>query len=460
MAKQPSQEKLGFEYEVDDTPQSVTAYGGLPLVFETMRALGVSDAVRSQLRIGKNRREHDEVAMVESFVALMASGGDCLDDMRVLMEDEALAKLVGRSFPSPETARRFLYAFHDDEKIAAAAQNSTLKGVIPEETEPLQALARVNRHLVHAFAARRPPSRATIDADATIHESAKREAKAHYQGSRGYQPMVAIWAEQDVAVADQFRDGNVTASTGVLEFVQKAFAALPTTVTERRFRGDTAFYNRGLLKWLLDERIEFTVGAKITQEIRQRLERWADSTAWTPFEDRGDEQVDLLDHVPWSPNGLEAEEGLRFIALRFQPKQRDLINEESRFIMVVTNRKGPATELVRWHWQKAGTIEFLHDVVKNELGAGVLPCGRFGANAAWCRLALLTYNVLSALKSIALPPELHDARPKRLRFQVFVVPAVIVNHARKLWARVSNRLSRAQRLATARASLWSTLAVA
>ncbi len=44
----------------------------------------------------------------------------------------------------------------------------------------------------------------------------------------------------------------------------------------------------------------------------------------------------------------------------------------------------------------------MHDVTKNELGAAVPPCGRFGANAAWYRLSLLTYNVLSALLADAI----------------------------------------------------------
>ena len=52
---------------------------------------------------------------------------------------------------------------------------------------------------------------ATIDQDATIVESHKRAAFDHYQGGRGYQPMIALWAEADLGVADQFRGGNVPA---------------------------------------------------------------------------------------------------------------------------------------------------------------------------------------------------------------------------------------------------------
>jgi len=47
---------------------------------------------------------------------------------------------------------------------------------------------------------------------------------------------------------------------------------------------------------------------------------------------------------------------------------------------------------------EAGTVEKLHDVLKNDLGAGVMPRGRFGANAAWLRLNVLCYNLLTLIR--------------------------------------------------------------
>jgi hypothetical protein len=57
----------------------------------------------------------------------------------------------------------------------------------------------------------------TVDQDATIIESRKREALYTYEGSRGYQPMLAVWAEMDVVVADEFRDGNVAGADGSVD---------------------------------------------------------------------------------------------------------------------------------------------------------------------------------------------------------------------------------------------------
>jgi hypothetical protein len=84
-------------------------------------------------------------------------------------------------------------------------------------------------------------------------------------------------------------------------------------------------------------------------------------------------------------------------------------------------------------------VEATHDVLKNDLAAGVLPCARFGANAAWFRLNVLTYNVLSVLRRVALPKELERARPKRLRFLVFLVAGLLLSHARQQMVRVVRR---------------------
>src|SRR5579875_2587608 len=76
--------------------------------------------------------------------------------------------------------------------------------------------------------------------DVTIIESRKREALATYEGERGYQPMLAVWAEMNVVLADEFRDGNVPAQMAPLSVARAAFAALPKTVKTYYYRGDSA----------------------------------------------------------------------------------------------------------------------------------------------------------------------------------------------------------------------------
>ena len=91
-----------------------------------------------------------------------------------------------------------------------------------------------------------------MDQDATIIESGNREALRTYEGERGYQPMLAVWAEMNVVLADEFRDGNVPAMMDPLAVSKRAFAALPETVTTYYFRGDSACHECKLINWLRD----------------------------------------------------------------------------------------------------------------------------------------------------------------------------------------------------------------
>ena len=96
-------------------------------------------------------------------------------------------------------------------------------------------------------------------------------------------------------------------------------------------------------------------------------------------------------------------------------------------------------------------MEHAHHVLTNEFAAEALPSQKFGANAAWFRLNVLLYNLLSAFKRIALPEELHNARPKRLRFVLLNGVGRVVRHARETVLRLvgdaRRRLADAARLA-------------
>jgi hypothetical protein len=80
----------------------------------------------------------------------------------------------------------------------------------------LRGLKDVNRDLVRKATSQDAPWKATIDLDATVIENHKREAWMTYLGEKGYQPVMAYWAEEDLILADEFRDGNVPAGMDLL----------------------------------------------------------------------------------------------------------------------------------------------------------------------------------------------------------------------------------------------------
>jgi hypothetical protein len=451
-----------FLFEIDETPleETLTSFGGLPLFLRAVRSLGVPASVRRHLQLKQRRRGIEEAGYVESMLTLNALGGECLDDFEVLREDAGVASMLGYQPPSPEAAREFLYQFHDEEKIVEAQQQQLQlqrASIIPGESSALAGLAAVNRDVVGELGRRSSDQKiATVDLDATIIESHKRQAQPTYQGTTGYQPLLALWAEMDVVLADQFRDGNTPAIQEPLAVTQRAFETLPETVNEYYFRGDAACYENDLLDWLRNPQrtagpqgvIGFAVSAPVNAPLKAEIVQ-LDESVWRPYRDEATARLECA-VVPYYPEekGAPYREPLRYLAIRVRRKQGELFSDgqATKHFAVATNLwDWEPKRLLEWHREKAGSIEALHDVLKNELAAGVLPCGRFGANAAWLRLSALTHNVLTAMKRLALPAELLRARPKRLRFLVFFQPGKFVRHARQLklrltraWRRFSN----------------------
>lgn len=425
---------LPFRMEAASRPMDLTSQAGLSLVAELLLALGVDELVERELSLGQRRRGFTAYEKLEWVVLMLAAGGERVEDIRVLARDQGLSRLLGRRVPSPDAMLDFLAAFHDEDALSERPPSGAW--VVPESGS-LAGLHRVNVGLIRRGVMTLQPQVATLDLDATIVESRRREALPHYQGGRGYQPVVVIWAEEDLVVADQYRDGNVPAGMGNTEVAARALAVLPGSVKHRCFRGDSACYEEKLLQYLWREKVQFTISADMTRELRATC---ADQgVSWEFLEDRLGEYVEAAE-VEFTPGDWPKDAPpMRYVAVRFTAKQGRLFADgrEVKHLAVVSNREDLSTfELLRWHWLKAGTIEHTHGVVKNELGAGIVPSQRFGSNAAWFRLNLITYNVLSLLKRHALPERLRDARPKRLRYEIFSMAATIRQHARELTARL------------------------
>jgi len=433
------QKRLPFELDdkIDET--LTTAHAGIPLVAELFRACGAADVMERRASPKLRDRGLKSFEMAESLHALWLSGGERCEDLDRLREDQALAQLLGYDLPAARTARSFLEAFHaEDLPLLQAGERAS----VPSASPLLEGLAAVSGQVVRYLQQQKPVTQATLDVDATILESDKQAAQSTYDGRRGYQPVFVVWAEQDVIVADEFRDGNVPAGSGNLRVVQKALEALPPGVEQIRVRGDSALYEHALLDWMAGRGIGFAVSADMSPQL-QRVIAAVPEEAWQA--DR--EETGALRQwaeVAFVSDEQRSREPHRYLALRVLKKQGSLFADGSdrRHYAIVTNLPGDGLELIHWHRQKAGTIEHVHDILTNELAAEALPSQKFGANGAWVRLNVILYNLLSALKRLTLPAELQTARPKRLRFLLFNTVGRVIHHARETLLRLASALAR------------------
>lgn len=444
---------LPFKLIPDTEKSIVTSFAGLPLVIETMRALKLPDTIKEVLHIKKRESGfYTENDYVESFISLFAAGGTRLDDFARMQADKGLKEL-GLSIPSPESARFFLYGFHDE----ALVKDRPEKGAfIPPETEPLKNLLSIQEKIVQRT--HHHPTVATIDGDATVIASSKDEARPTYLGDSGYQPVANYWAEKDMILADEFRDGNVPAAYDLLSSLLKSIEMLPDSVAEVRYRADSASYNHDIMDALrkgltINGRYLttlFAISADMTESLKGEIEKLR-SGDWKPLR-KVTEKGLIAGRKEWAEVVFVPSKGStkkntvpdRYLAIRVRPSQGDLFPDGNayRYYAVVTNNwTWDGERLLRWHREKCGTIEKVFDVLKNDLAGGVMPCGRFYANAAWWRLNCIAYNVLSVMKRKALPDTWRTYRMKALRFFLIGVAGRIIRTGRQIILRFAGTAS-------------------
>jgi len=421
--------------------EDVTAHAGVVLLVEAGRRSGVIAKADQVLAAKKNPKGLSQAQMVESFVLLSALGGECVDDFQALRGDLGLEAMLGYPLPAPSTARSFLDRFHDEAAMAARPAQGSF---IPRESSGLEGLGELVRASLRAYVwAVKPGRELTMDVDAHLVESSKREALMTYEGFRGYQPLLVTWAETGLVLADQFRDGNVPPSKGIQELVDDAYEGLPEHPEgwQVAVRSDSAAYDGKVLDHWNARGWKFAVSADMSRQLRAEMGQLAPQE-WHLWEVEKGGFVREWAEVPFVPSREGEKKGTRpyrYLAIRVRSPQGVLFSDGNKvktFAVVTNDWQTEGKALLEWHRGKAGTVEQAHRILKDELAAGVYPSGKFGADAAWLRLQVLTANLLVLMKATALEPEYRKARPKRLRFAIFNHVGRVVHHARESFMRL------------------------
>ncbi len=483
------QNVLPYKYEAEKNESGLTALGGLPVYLDLARVAGLRGALTKHLGVRRGSQGWDDSQVVTALMLLNLAGGDCVEDLETLEADEGFCRVVRRvehhdlprnerramekrwrkekkrTLPSASSVFRYLYKFHDQKQEELRQEG---KAFIPAANEHLRGFAKVNRDLLSFLQANRPRATATLDMDATLVETSKETALFGYKGYRCYQPLNTWWAEQEVLVHTEFRDGNVPAGFEQRRVLEEALACLPEGIEKVRLRSDTAAYQHDLLRYCEHGhndrfgRIEFTIGCDVTTEFKKAVAEVREEE-WKPLhrlsngrlEESGTEWAEVC-FVPNAMGFGKNAPVYRYLAKRTRlveqatlpgcEKQVKLpfphMNMQKKHYKVfgmATNMDWDGERLLHWHHERCGKSEEAHAVMKNDLAGGKMPSGYFGASAAWWWIMILALNLNSSMKALALGAEWQPKRLKAIRFNLINLPGRVLERARMLWVRLSEK---------------------
>ncbi len=482
-----SQGVLPFQYEEEKTSTGMTALAGLPTYLDLAGVAGLARSIGRHVRLRERGQGWTDSQMITSLVLLNLAGGDSVDDLRILEKDEGFSRVLRkaethgmrrkerratelrwrkerrRTVPSPSAVFRYLSGFHEQEEESKRQAHTAF---IPAANQALAGLGKVNGDLVAFVQSRLPHNQATLDMDACLVETEKQEALYCYKKYKAYQPLTTYWAEAETIVNSEFRDGNVPAGHQQLRVLIEALGHVPGAIEKVLMRSDTAGYQTELLQYCAegkDERfgvIEFAVGVDVTPEFKKAVAQVAEED-WQTLErevDGGkvptDQQWAEVCFVPNWIGHRKKSPDYRYIAIREPLEQVPLPGMDEQLSLpfptmeladkgwhkvfgVVTNRDLAGGELISWYRQRCGKSEQAHGVMKDDLAAGKLPSGLFGVNAAWWAIAVLAFNLNSAMKRLVLGKEWVSKRLKAVRFAFISLPGRVVRRARTLIIRLT-----------------------
>lgn len=479
-----------FKYQ-GTSSGNFTALAGLPLFLEMANISGLADTIAEDLQLKMQGWSDSQV--VSSLVLLNIAGGECVEDIDKLESDQGLAKLLfelqckgmsrqakraferrfrkenKRAMPSASAIRRYLEFFHNAEEEKKRVEGTAF---IPAANKALQTLSGLNQILINYAQLQNTSEVATLDQDATLVATNKRNALYSYKKFKAYQPFNTYWHEQQLLLHSEFRDGNVPAGFEQLRIFKESLELLPKGVKEVFLRSDSAGYQEELIRYCgegKNERfgvIKFAISANVTAAFRLEVSKLSEED-WHPIYKKDadgntiktDQEWAEVSFVPnWAGKSKKAPD-YRYIAIRdFFSPQKSLPGIEStqstqqelpfqtmtmkkgdyKLFGIITNRTIDGNELINWHRGRCGDSEKVHCIEKADLAGGQLPSDKFGANAAWWHIMVLAFNLKTLMQKLVLPKSLSKKRMKGLRFHLINIAGCVVSHARSLIVKVSD----------------------
>jgi len=449
----PMLDDVNLHYEMGERVRAVGC-GGIGAMHKMVCRLGLPKAINERLALLKLHLPYRESDHVLNIAYNVLSGGQCLEDIEGLRQDEVYLDALGtQRIPDPTTAGDFTRRFTREAPILALQETINQKRQVLWKRQP----ASFRKQGI-------------IDIDGTIagtQGECKEGMDLSYQGIWGYAPLIVSLANTREPLYLVNRPGNTPSHADAARWIDRAIAWVGGVFRKVLLRGDTAFsLTEHFDRW--DERVDFIFGYDAYPKLL-RLAEALPQGAWQPLLRRprpplrtsprarpqnvkerivkqreyknirlNSEQVAEFAYRPTA-----CQRPYRMVVVRknlsVERGERRLF-DDVRYFFYITNDWDSQAAAIVWGANERCDQENLIAQLKSGIGALRMPTGDLYSNGAYMVMAALAWT-LKAWYALLMPRVRDRQRTLRLEFKAFArrylqIPCQIIRTGRRLVYRI------------------------
>ena len=394
----------------------ITSDGGLPLLREVDRKIGLLDALDAAIGDPRNPifLVHDQRAMLAQRIFGIAAAYEDLNDHNTLRRDTLLQAMTQRQLkPSQE----------EGDPLASPSTLCRLENRLTRGD-----LVRMAKVFVEKFVASydTPPQELVLDFDATddpIHGLQEGRFFHGYYDEYCFLPLYVYCGDQ--LLVAYLRPSNIDAarhSRAILCLLVERFRQVWPNV-RIVFRGDSGFCRWRMLRWCDRHGVDYIVGLAKNDVLKRLARRSMIQARWDHRRSRLKQR--LFEDLMYAASTWDRSR--RVIAKAEHSDQ----GENPRF--VVTSLPGPGQELYEKVYCQRGEMENRIKEQQLHLFADRTSCHGFLANQFRVLLSAAAYVLVETLRRVGLAEtELAQAQVDTIRLKLLKIGARVVRSVRRI----------------------------
>jgi hypothetical protein len=394
----------------------LTSDGGLPLLREVDRRIGLLDALNDAVRDPRNPlfTVHDQRTLLAQRVLAIAAAYEDLNDHVALRRDTLLQAL---------TERRLKPSQEEGDPLASPSTLCRLENRVTRKD--LLGMARV---FVEQFIASHPaaPEQLILDFDATddpVHGQQEGRFFHGYYDEYCFLPLYVFCGDQLLAAYLRTAEGDgARHSWAILKLLVQRFRQTWPTV-KIVFRADSGFCRWRMMRWCDRHGVDYLLGLARNKVLERRAQGWMDQ-AQQQYQQTGLKQR-LFNEFSYAAGTWDRER--RVLAKAEYGEKGD----NPRFL--VTSLSGDPQELYEKTYCQRGEAENRIKEQQLHLFAGRTSCHDFLANQFRVLLSAAAYVLVETLRRVGLAgTELAQAQVDTIRLKLLKIGARVVRSVRRL----------------------------